>query len=601
MELAHQARVETAVHASREAAGEDAHRRALGEVQQLVHEQLELALGDARAALVDLRLLAGGGVHDRRGHARLLADADEVVEDRLVGELLDDPDARGAARDAGGDHRLAQRLQGPCHVHPLAARHRRLLHRAVAAAQAEVRDGERLVDRRVERDRDDHALLRVMPARGYANRRARAFALAAPGVAAPLGGCWPSVGAGGGSPRPARPASSAAAARSGSTAIPSVSKATRSGPAPGTSAAVTSRTRRTTWSPRRIVIRPTGWPAGSSPSSSSGASTLVRTRWPRRVDDDRVVLGHQADALVEVLDLRAGHRLGLVQRLHAPELGQPVAQQSHRLAVARRLAGLAEHHADHPRAKRPSRRAHQHVARRPGVAGLHAVDEVVLADEVVAVVHDARLRARLEVGHGLVHDRREAPVSHQSSRQRRQVTRAGVIRGVVEPDRVCVAGVREAQLGARARSCRARRPPATPTLPAASVTAASFALSSRRASRRSSTRMRSPGAQVDLRLHRQRVVGRRPVHVPRLGAFEGEQGGHQLRGARDRPALVGIALEHHAAVARIDQDRRLSPGQLGAPGALLRAGSRRQPTGATSTARTAAIRPACGRRFTRAA
>jgi hypothetical protein len=55
-----------------------------------------------------------------------------------------------------GDHRLAERLQRARDVHALAARHRALLDRAVTPPKPEVRHRQRLVDRRVERDRDDH-------------------------------------------------------------------------------------------------------------------------------------------------------------------------------------------------------------------------------------------------------------------------------------------------------------------------------------------------------------------------------------------------------------------------------------------------------------
>ena len=55
-------------------------RRALGQVEQLVDEQLDLVRRDLRALLVDLGLLAGRGVDHRGVRARLLADADEVAQ-----------------------------------------------------------------------------------------------------------------------------------------------------------------------------------------------------------------------------------------------------------------------------------------------------------------------------------------------------------------------------------------------------------------------------------------------------------------------------------------------------------------------------------------
>ena len=149
--------VDDRVDAARQRAGEDDDVGAAREVEQLVAEQLDLLGAHRRAALVDLRRLAVRRVEDGRVRARLLADADEVVEDRLGGELLDDPRARRAAREAGGDDRLAERLERAGDVDALAARHRRLLDGAMPASEPEVRHGQRLVDRRVEGDGDDHA------------------------------------------------------------------------------------------------------------------------------------------------------------------------------------------------------------------------------------------------------------------------------------------------------------------------------------------------------------------------------------------------------------------------------------------------------------
>src|SRR6202035_1497041 len=60
------------------------------------------------------------------------------------------------AGEAGRDHRLAEALQRARDVDSLAARHRALFDGAMASPEPEVRHGERLVDRRVEGDRDDH-------------------------------------------------------------------------------------------------------------------------------------------------------------------------------------------------------------------------------------------------------------------------------------------------------------------------------------------------------------------------------------------------------------------------------------------------------------
>ena len=79
---------------------------ALREVEELLDEALDLVGGHLGAALVDLGLLAGGRVDDREVGPRLARDPREVVEDRLLGEALEDPRAgrrrrRGRWRSPG--------------------------------------------------------------------------------------------------------------------------------------------------------------------------------------------------------------------------------------------------------------------------------------------------------------------------------------------------------------------------------------------------------------------------------------------------------------------------------------------------------------------
>ena len=75
----------------------------------------------------------------------------------------------------GGDHRRAERLEHARDVDALAARHRRLVDAAVAPAEAEVRDRQGLVDRRVERDGEDHGAVSASRRglRGARGRRRR--------------------------------------------------------------------------------------------------------------------------------------------------------------------------------------------------------------------------------------------------------------------------------------------------------------------------------------------------------------------------------------------------------------------------------------------
>src|SRR5215213_9266138 len=248
--LLDQAPVETLVHAPRQAAGEHADRRALGEVEELVHEQVELRLGHVRPVLVDLGLIAVRRVDHRRRGARLLAYTHEVVEDALLGQVLDDARPRGTAGDAGRDHRLAQGPQRARHVHALAARHRRLLDSAMTPPEPEVGDSQGLVDGGVEGDGDDHLLTGLNRTR---RRRARRDT-------------------------PTRIARTASTVKG----TPRTETSTRSVPALGTSAAVTRPIRRTRSPSTLTVTDPTRAPAASGPETSSGASKARRTRWSSR-------------------------------------------------------------------------------------------------------------------------------------------------------------------------------------------------------------------------------------------------------------------------------------------------------------------------------
>ena len=97
-----------------------------------------------------------GRVDDGRRGARLVGDPHEVVEDPLGRQLLDDARAGAAAGEAGRDHGHVEPLERAGDVDPLAAGEREHAARAVAVAELEVRDGDRPVERGVERDGEDH-------------------------------------------------------------------------------------------------------------------------------------------------------------------------------------------------------------------------------------------------------------------------------------------------------------------------------------------------------------------------------------------------------------------------------------------------------------
>src|SRR5918992_510408 len=122
----------------------------------LLAQEVELLGLDLRPPLVDLRVRAAGRVDHGCRCARFVSDADEVVEDRLGGQLLDDPDAGATAREAGGDDRDVHPLQGPGDVDALAAGEGQAATCAMSLPSLEVRHGQRAVERSVEGDGDDH-------------------------------------------------------------------------------------------------------------------------------------------------------------------------------------------------------------------------------------------------------------------------------------------------------------------------------------------------------------------------------------------------------------------------------------------------------------
>ena len=101
-------------------------------------------------------------------------DADEVVEDRLGGQLLDDPRAGPAAGEPGRDDGHLEELQRARDVDPLPAREREDVARAMPVADLEAGNGERAVEGRVRGDGDDHAKI---PQRFAAVRSANQLAL----------------------------------------------------------------------------------------------------------------------------------------------------------------------------------------------------------------------------------------------------------------------------------------------------------------------------------------------------------------------------------------------------------------------------------------
>ena len=109
-----------------------------------------------RSPLVDLGVGASGRIDDCGRGARLVADPHEVVENRLRGQLLDDAGARPATSQARRHDGDVETLQCARDVDALAAGEREALAGAMPVAELKVRNGERPVERRVQRHGHDH-------------------------------------------------------------------------------------------------------------------------------------------------------------------------------------------------------------------------------------------------------------------------------------------------------------------------------------------------------------------------------------------------------------------------------------------------------------
>jgi sugar/nucleoside kinase (ribokinase family) len=97
-------------------------------------------------------------IHDlnRRGIRCVLDCEGEPLRLGVEAEILDDPVAGAAAREAGRDHRGLQPLQRPRHVDALAAGAGQAVRCPVPVTELEVRNRQRAVDRGVEGYGDDH-------------------------------------------------------------------------------------------------------------------------------------------------------------------------------------------------------------------------------------------------------------------------------------------------------------------------------------------------------------------------------------------------------------------------------------------------------------
>ncbi len=279
----------------------------------------------------------------------------------------------GPAGDARRDHRLAERLQRARDVHALAARHRGLLDGPMAASDAEVRHRQRLVDRCIERDGDDHPfpLLR---------RTATNTSRTMPSTIATIKRV------------PSDPDDLAEEA-----------------------GALDFGERDERHAADRLAVALHLHPPDTLALRKRAVELVGRVQrpwWPSRRSRSTSVTGRAAPTrrvLVAIVHVQLGERLAPPHHALAAELLEPPPQQRERVRVARGLARRAERHRDHPAAAGGTG-PDEHVAGTERVPGLHAADERVALHEQVAVVDRARPRAALERRHRQVDDPRELAV-----------------------------------------------------------------------------------------------------------------------------------------------------------------------------------------------
>ena len=155
--LAQGGRVPVLGHVAGQAAGQHDRLAAAQQVAVGGAERLQLVRAHDGPVLDDLgRHLRAGRVEHDRARARLVGDAHELVDDATGGEILHDHVACPTAREPGGDDGLTERPQRTCDVDSLAAGLQISRRATVTAADLQIRDAQGLVDRGVERDRQEH-------------------------------------------------------------------------------------------------------------------------------------------------------------------------------------------------------------------------------------------------------------------------------------------------------------------------------------------------------------------------------------------------------------------------------------------------------------
>src|SRR5215831_939581 len=159
-EIARRLRVELVRDVPRQRAGEDDNLRSLRQVHELLVEDPQLLFRHRGPPLVDLRVRAAGRVDHGSRRARLVLDADEVVQDRLPRELLDDARPGRASDESRRDDRDAEQLERASHVDALPAGEGQTRAGAVTLAPLEVGHGQRPVHGRIQGDGHDHGEMR---------------------------------------------------------------------------------------------------------------------------------------------------------------------------------------------------------------------------------------------------------------------------------------------------------------------------------------------------------------------------------------------------------------------------------------------------------
>ena len=317
------------------------------------------------------------------------------------------------------------------------------------------------------------------------------------------------------------------------------------------------------------VTVPSTSPRRIGPSTSCGARTeTLDPLAPPHADLDRPRRAQRQGAVL-VADVGPGEDLAGADRMPLAVEREAVVEQTLRFEVAAGLGPDPEHGGDQLDALALAG-ADQDVVGGEGVPGLDPVRPRHLEQEVVDRFDPSRRVEAVEERRPGVGDLREGRDFEQPAAEGGEVVGARVVALLVEPDRVRVVGVGEAQgrrvavhlvdeagvgAGRRERQVVGGVVAAAQDQPVEEVADADPLA----------------GPQFEQRLAVDRVVGRGPNDLVERQVVQRHVGGHHLRRAGDREAAVRRVRGEHGAGAGIDQ----RPGAGGDLRRALAGGGRR--------------------------